>query len=293
MLLLNGWVDLVWLLSVLMSPSTPSTSWSTSWSTSCATPCSAVSSMRSHAGADASATGSAAASAAPAAVTGMAATATHPHVPKALLVHGAAGKITVTYFTVPHNPEQVATLQAGRAWHLGFAALDTEVTLRSGQVQVPAGKYKLNVLRGEENDSEWRVELVPAELMALSRPSRRNESDEQKAEREQKLAELKVQMTQRNQPERILLPLQTFAAANAEHLALEAVLQGYTTQRRNSIEPAGGVQLTLRMSFGDLHRSLALDEVYAAEAEAAAEGATPEGRGEGAAGRERRGGRGR
>ena len=48
----------------------------------------------------------------------------HPHVPKAIVLQGAGGKTTLTYFTVPYNPEQVKTLPNGAEWHLGYANLE-------------------------------------------------------------------------------------------------------------------------------------------------------------------------
>jgi hypothetical protein len=179
----------------------------------------------------------------------------HPHVPKAIVLQGAAGKATLTWFTVPYNAEQVKSLPNGKSWHLGFATLDVGMPLRSGDTQIPVGSYKLDALRGD--DGAFReLQLVPMELQR-ARGRRNQPADPAQLEAVQK------DLAARGIPESIRLPTSTFADSDAEHLEFQVLHRGFETVQRGSAEPKGGASFTLMATFGDLHGKLDLVEVFA------------------------------
>ncbi|MFO1076826.1 MAG: hypothetical protein U1E73_03770 [Planctomycetota bacterium] len=182
----------------------------------------------------------------------------HPHVPKAIVLHGAGGTATLKWFTVPYNPEQVKTLPNGQTWHLGFAALDVGIPMACGDVKVPVGSYKLDVVRDDKGEfSAFR--LVPAELLRVTRARRGEEPDASK------VAEVKKDLAARGIPERIDLPAKTFAEDDAEHLEFAAMTRGYEATQRGGAEPKGGASFTVMANFGDLHRRFDLVESFAAK----------------------------
>lgn len=183
----------------------------------------------------------------------------HPHVPKAIVLQGAGGKATLTWFTVPHNPEQVKTLPNGKDWHLGFAALDVTMPLQSGGVTIPVGSYKLNVLRDDKGEfSEFQ--LVPNELVR-ARPRRNQPAEPSKLEAVQK------DLAARGIPELIRLPAAKFDDGPAEHLEFLVLVRGYEAVQRGSSVPKGGASFTLMATFGDHHRKIELQEVFAGPAD--------------------------
>lgn len=181
----------------------------------------------------------------------------HPHVPKAIVAAGAGGKVTVQWFTVPFNAEHLAKLDDGFEWHLGFASLTNEVPLLAGDVAIPAARWKLDVLRGAGAD-DWSVLLTPFELWQSRRTARDNPAVAEE------IARLTKDLAERGVPERVVVPSVAFASDDAEHLAMELLLAGYTARARFSAEPAGGMDFALRLHFGTLHRSAAFTEVFEA-----------------------------
>lgn len=180
----------------------------------------------------------------------------HPHVPKAIVMHGAGGKVaTVTWFTVPYNAEQVKTLVNGNTWHLGFAMLQVERAMRCGDVAIPACDYKLNVLR-DKNGEFSELQLEPIEL-ARARPSRRG----QEADPE-RLAAVQKELKAKGIPELIRLPVRAYDEENAEHLEFLVINRGYEAVKRFTSDPKGGAAFTLMTTFGDLHRRIDLQEVF-------------------------------
>ena len=158
----------------------------------------------------------------------------HPHNPKAIVLQGAAGKVTVTYFTVPFNEERLKDLKPGFVWHLGRAALETDVPLKSGDETISAGKYRINIVRGDSAD-DWSIQL---------------ESSARAVE------------AAAGQNDKIALATEPFKMVHDEHLSIIALSSGYATVKRGSTEPTDGMEIVLRLSFGDLHRQLPLKEVY-------------------------------
>jgi hypothetical protein len=149
----------------------------------------------------------------------------HPHNPKAFALTGAKGKATLSYLTLPYNPEAVKTLQPGTDWYLGGAQLNTQMDLTSGAVKIPAGSYQLNVRRADDG-------------------------------------EFKQAVLKRAGADDIVLSIAAFAAEEEEHLMLRVINNGYVTTEMGGLEPADGAEFTILMSFGDMHRKLELKEVF-------------------------------
>lgn len=183
----------------------------------------------------------------------------HPHVPKAIVLQGAGGKTTLTWFTVPYNPEQVKTLPNGAEWHLGYANLEVGMPMVCGDVKVPVGKYKLNTLRDAQGEFSAFV-LVPQELMAAQRAPRGQKPDPAKIEAVQK------DLAAKGIPQRIELPVAGRDAKDAEHLVFAMLTEGYEATARGSAEPKSGATFTLFADFGNLHRQLELVEEYPVQA---------------------------
>ncbi len=180
----------------------------------------------------------------------------HPHHPKTLIMAGVNGKVTVQHITVPFNAEHLKDLQPGFSWHLGFAQLSTDIPLGFGDITVQPGKYKMDVHRGDKDDS-WSVALYPAELMrarwAVRRASRQGEEAVQAAKT--KLAELQKELAAKGQKE-YLLPAESYAEEHQEHLILYSINRGYARKGRQDQEALTGMDCSLRLSFGDLHQEI-------------------------------------
>ncbi|HEX5053275.1 MAG TPA: hypothetical protein VFZ65_15980 [Planctomycetota bacterium] len=179
----------------------------------------------------------------------------HPHVPKAIVVQGAGGKATLTWFTVPYNKDQVATLPNGAEWHLGFATLDVAMPLAAGKTVVPVAKYKLNVLRDGQGEFSKFV-LIPTELIAARRAPRGQQPDQAKVDA------VKKDLASRSIPERLELEAAKSAGKDAEHLDFAILTRGFEAVERGSANPKGGVSFALFADFGDLHRTLELVEQF-------------------------------
>ena len=203
----------------------------------------------------------------PLAVAAAAAFAPHPHHPKAVKLQGAQGMVTLTYFTVDFNPAHLAELKPGFDWHIGYANLNTAVDLKCGDVSVGKGEYKLNVRRGETPDT-WTGVLVPLSLARARQAVRAAARKGAEAEQEARAAldALLADMKQKNLPTELSLPIAKFDAAKADHLACYGIHYGYDAVERGSDKPAGGAELGFRVSFGDLHREVKFNEVFAAPA---------------------------
>lgn len=187
--------------------------------------------------------------------------AVHPHNPKALIMQGAAGKATVTYFTVPYNPEHLKDLDAGFEWHLGFAGFQCETATKIGGVDVPAGRYKMGVVRGETAD-DWDLLLEPWDVFQAQRGLQRARRGGDVEAAEKALAEAKAALEEAGTPARIVAPTASVKGADAEHLEVVALFRGFDTAQMFSTTPAGGMSMTLRMDFGDLHREVEVVEVF-------------------------------
>ncbi len=190
--------------------------------------------------------------------------APHPHNPKGLVVGGAGGKVTVTYFTVPFNPDQLAKIKPGMSWHLGFAAFETEVPLRAGDSEIPAGKYKLNGKLAK--DGKWQIQLASWDLIDAQsklRRARRSASNGSvaAADRVKELQATVEALTEKHK-DGIVIAADDFKAEQDEHLTMTLINRGFNTVRRGSAEPKSGVEFSLRVSFGDLHRSIDITEVF-------------------------------
>ena len=187
--------------------------------------------------------------------------ALHPHYPYALTARGAAGDLTVTYMTVDYNPERLEGLEKGFEWHLAFAALETAFPIQSGDVQVPAGKYKLDVMLGGEEDGEWSVLLTPYDLWRARMTAQRARDDERRASAEKQVADIEAALKENGAPLRAVLPTTGRDGVRADHLTIEMVHRGYRTTRNGSIEADGGLSVALRIDMGDEHRVVELAEV--------------------------------
>ena len=151
----------------------------------------------------------------------------HPHYPKAIVVGGAAGNVKVMYFTVPFNEKHFADLEPGFDWHLGFSMVETEVALRAGDAEIPAGKYALNARLGSDGES-WDLVL-------------------------------------KSKDEEYVLGGADYESGDNEHLEMVAIHRGFATVKPRSTEPQGGVEFDLRVGFGGLHRQVTIAEVFEAE----------------------------
>lgn len=187
----------------------------------------------------------------------------HPHVPKSLVLHGAAGKATLAYQTVDFNAEHLQQLKPGFSWFMAFANLHNEMALTCAGQKIPAGHYKLNMLRGE-TAADWQLELLDFEWWQQSSRAQRarGRGGEAAAAAEAALEELREKLEQQGIPERLVFDLQDFVDDHAEHLELNILLEGYATVGLFDATPTKGVQFVLRFSFGDLHKSLRFAEDF-------------------------------
>lgn len=179
----------------------------------------------------------------------------HPHVPKAIVLQGAGGKATLTWFTVPYNERQVGTLAKGSEWHLGFATMSVEMPLAVRETDIPVGRYKLNVMRDEEGEFTAFV-LTPMELLVARRAPRGQQPDQSKIDAVSK------DLAARGIPERIEFPAGVVGGKHAEHLGFSVMSHGYEAIERGSAEPKAGATFTLMADFGDLHRAVELVERF-------------------------------
>ncbi len=188
----------------------------------------------------------------------------HPHHPQAIKIGGVKGDITVTYFTVPYNPDRLNDLKPGFTWHLGSATLKTDVPLTVGDVKVPAGQHKLNC-RLNKDGKGWTLELQNGQLMQAKRRvqgARRRGTDEAVAKAQDEVAAVDAKLKKDSIPANIVLPTSTFKADDEEHMIMYAINRGWVTTRRGQTEPRGktGVRGSLRVSFGDLHHEFKFKE---------------------------------
>ncbi len=181
----------------------------------------------------------------------------HPHVPKSLVLHGAAGKVTLAYQTVDFNAEHLQQLKPGFSWFMAFANLHNEMPLTCAGQKIPAGHYKLNMLRGA-TAADWQLELLDFEWWQQSSRAQRARGRGGEAA----LEELREKLEQQAIPERLVFDLQDFEGHHAEHLELNILLEGYATVGLFDATPTKGVQFVLRFSFGDLHKSLRFAEDF-------------------------------
>jgi hypothetical protein len=191
----------------------------------------------------------------------------HPHHPRALKLQGAQGVVSVVYFTIEHQADQLAGLKPGFDWHAGQAELRTQVLLQCKGVAIPAGDYKLNARRGQAHDA-WDAVLVPMQLARAKAGVRRaaRSGPEAEAEAAAALEAVTADLKAKNVPVEIVLALEAFTAPKADHLHFSAVHLGYDAVEQGSDKPAGGMECAVRVSFGDLHRELRLAEVFAGAA---------------------------
>ncbi len=187
----------------------------------------------------------------------------HPHSPKALALQAAGGEVKVFYQTVDYNAERLAPLKPGFSWHMAFASMESAVPLHCGEHLLPAGHYKLNMQRGE-TEADWQLEIMPYEYWVLARqlPRIRQQGGERLAQAEERLATMQKAMQEKGQEERVVLGPDDFVAEHAKHLQLSILLQGYDSKRLGKTEALAGVAFSLRMSFGDFHKSLSFREAF-------------------------------
>ncbi len=203
----------------------------------------------------------------------------HPHHPRAIKIGGVKGDITVTYITLTYNPERLKDLKPGFAWHLGFAQLKTDVPLKVGDTQVPAGRYKLNAyLKGD--GKTWSLGLENGELTQAKwqvMRAQRGGNEEAVAKARDAVKAIEAKLKKAGTPATIPLPTSTFKADDEEHLTLYAVNHGWATPRMGSTDNRGkaGVRASLRASFGDLHYKFDVEEVIEGAQEPADEQPSP------------------
>jgi len=177
----------------------------------------------------------------------------HPHVPKAVPAALAKGKVTMSYFTVPYNAEQVATLRPGGSWHMGFASLHNDVAIEIGGKTLPPGRWKFNVRRNDEG------KFATAELLHLDyyRASGRRGSEEE-------AAETKARLEKEGLPAMIEVPFPEIPADEDDHgdLSFAVLNHGYQTPKVGQDEPVGGAKCTVFVRFGELHHAFTFREVW-------------------------------
>ena len=158
----------------------------------------------------------------------------HPHYTKVIVMPGAGGNVSFTYFTVPFNAEHLKGLEAGFAFGRGSVGMESEVPLTIGGKTFPAGTYALTPVRGEASD-EWSLRVGP--------PRRRGQ-----------------QATEATEP--VEVPMKATKSDHSEHYAVAVISEGFATTGRRSKEPKTGVTGQLRIGFGDLHQIVAFAEVF-------------------------------
>jgi hypothetical protein len=160
----------------------------------------------------------------------------HPHYSKAIVMPGAGGKVTFTYFTVPYNAEHLKELKDGFVFGRGTVGMQSEVPLTIGGKTFPAGNYALTPVCGKTKD-EWSLRI--------GAPRGRGR-----------------QAAEATEP--VDVQMKSTKADHDEHLAVAVISNGFATARRGSTEPTGGVTGQIRIGFGDLHQIVALEEVFPA-----------------------------
>jgi len=183
----------------------------------------------------------------------------HPHHPKMTQMACVHGKISLSWFTVPFNAEQVAkNKRPNYLWSRGFT-LDTSVALTCGGATVPVGKYAL----GFQLDSEaqdWGVVLIPEEGVQLQRQLR----NAKRRGKDTAAIEARLAAFKKKGAKTVSIPSATFAGARAEHMEISLINYGYQVSGRRDPQPASGVHGEFRVSFGDLHTSFKFHEVFKA-----------------------------
>jgi len=188
----------------------------------------------------------------------------HPHHYQAIKIGGVKGNITLTYFTVPYNPEELKGRKPGFTWHLGGAALKTNVPLKVGDVNVPAGQHKLNCRLNKDGET-WTLELQNGELVRAKRQiwRARRQGDEAVAKARETVKALEAKLKEDGVPANIALPTSTFKADDEEHMIMYAINRGWETtgRGRTAVRGKTGARGSLRISFGDLHHEFSFEEV--------------------------------
>jgi len=179
----------------------------------------------------------------------------HPHHPKSIVIGGAAGKITVAYMTVPFNAEHLKGKEAGFEWHLGYAQLNTEVPLRIDEVDVPAGQYVLKARLGDAPGA-WNFVLQDQKFSQQLQQARRRARNSDAAR------DAYEELQKKAKESELLLVAHDFKNEDDEHLTMVAINHGYNRESMRSMEPGGGVEFSLRVSFGDLHREVKIAEEF-------------------------------
>ncbi len=177
----------------------------------------------------------------------------HPHHPMGSKVGGAKGNVTLNWFTVPHNPEEVKkNATPGYTWSRGFG-LKTEVALKCGKVTVKAGDYRVAFkLDGEAKN--WSIVLSPMAANAAGGRDRqgRGRGGRQGRGRRRGRGGAGIE-----------IPMTPFAGEHAEHMNVVSINYGYKTVGRRDATPASGIKGEFRISFGDIHTAWAFEEVFA------------------------------
>ena len=71
----------------------------------------------------------------------LAITVPHPHDPKAITFSGVQGKATLSFRTLPYNPETVANGSGARfSWQ---GSITSEMAFTVGETTIPAGTYRV------------------------------------------------------------------------------------------------------------------------------------------------------
>lgn len=186
----------------------------------------------------------------------------HPHVPKVVGVNGAAGSIQFRYFTVPYNPKHLEGLEEGTSWHLGFAQVVSEVPFLFGHEKVPAGKYKLDAVRGATN-GDWNLRVIPLDLWMAKRTRRTTDGRTREELVAEKLEELKQKGIAESYEIRSLSRFDTKADPEQHaDLGFEVATTGYVAKDRRTWEPHSGVTGKFRIEFGAIHVETLFTELY-------------------------------
>ena len=95
-------------------------------------------------------------------------TAPHPHHPKITELGCVKGKVSVSWFTYPFNPEQVKNNRKPNfLFNRGFT-LKTDVALECGDVKVAAGRYAF-AFQLDAKAENWSALLIPQKMAQLQR----------------------------------------------------------------------------------------------------------------------------
>ena len=178
----------------------------------------------------------------------------HPHHPMAIPVATVHGKAVITYQTVPFNKEKVYALPNGRSWHLAIAFFNNDIPLEGGGTVLPPGRWKFNARRNDQGEFA-AVEFVHPDIYRLSRRGTK-----------EAIAAKEKELQEKGQVGRVIVPLNTHADKDIEHLEITVRTRGYPTPRVGQTEAIGGTRFTVYLDFGDLHRNFDMTEVMPKEA---------------------------